>query len=106
MMHEIALSVGRQLWINVTVNDQQIHPTIVVIIKEFCSPTDVGQTYGSHLGRIRNIRKGTVSIVVVESVIVVIEISNEQVQFAIVIIVTQGNPHATLLAAVLIYCCA
>src|SRR3984893_3814707 len=35
MMHEIALLVGRQLRINVTVDDQQIHPTIVVIVKEF-----------------------------------------------------------------------
>src|SRR5881628_3669945 len=40
----------------------------------------------------------------VKSIVVVVEVSNEQVEFAVMIIVAQRDSHASLLAAVLINC--
>src|ERR1044071_7271900 len=40
----------------------------------------------------------------VKSIVVVVEVSNEQVEFAVMIIVTQRDSHTSLLATVLIHC--
>ncbi len=103
MVHEVSLPVSRYLRIDMTVDDQQINPTVVVVVKKLGSPTNVGQTYGSDFCCVRNIGKRSVPIIVVKSVVVVIEICNEQIEFAIVIIVAQRDSHASLLAAVFIY---
>ena len=86
-----------------TVDDQQINPAIVVIIKKLRAPTDIRKTNGCYLGRVGNIRKRTFTVIVIESVVVVIEISNKHIQSLVVIVVTQSHPHAALLAAVFIH---
>src|SRR5216683_6064588 len=105
VMHEVSLPVSRQLRIDVSVDDKQINPTIVVVVTKLGSPTNVGKTYSSYFCCIRNIGKRTVAIIVIKRVVVVVEICNKQIEFAVVIIVTECDPHASLLAAVFIYRC-
>ena len=38
----------------------------------------------------------------IERVVVIVEISYEEIKFAVVIVVPQSNPHAALLAAIFI----
>ena len=102
-MDEIALPVGWQLGVNMTVDHQQINPAVVVIIKKLGAPTDIGETNGCYLSRVGDIRKRTFTVIVIESVVVVIEISNKHIQSLVVIIVTQRHSHAALLTAVFIH---
>src|SRR6266851_5414468 len=103
VMHEVSLPVSRQLRIDMTVDDQEINPTVVVVVKKLGSPTNVGKTYGSDFCGIRDIGKRTVAIIVIKGVVVVVEICDKQIEFAVMIIVTKSDSHASLFAAVFIY---
>src|ERR1041384_5292904 len=85
-----------------TVGDEQIDPTVVVIVEEFRSPPDVRQTDGCNFCRIRNIGKGVWSIAAVQRVVVVVEVRDKQIQLSIMIIVSQRHTHRSLLAPILI----
>src|ERR1044072_3798992 len=100
----MAMLVARQLRINMTVDDQQIDPTVVVVVKELGSPADIGKTNGSYFGRIRDIGKRTATIVMVGRVVVVIEVGYKQVQLAVVLVIAQSHSHASLFPAIFVDC--
>src|ERR1051325_6421499 len=86
-----------------TIDHQQVGPAIVVIIEKPCAPANVGQTYRSHFGGIRDIGEGTLTVVVIESVVIIVEVRDEQIEPSVVIIIAERHTHAALFAAVFVY---
>src|SRR5712691_3227003 len=103
-VNEIALAEGWQLGIDVAIDDKQVHPTIVVIVKEHGSPTHVRKTYRGDFSSVGNVGERIVAVIMVERVVVVVEISYEQVEPPVVVVVTRRYAHASLFAAVLVDC--
>src|SRR2546421_11096861 len=86
-----------------TVDYQEIGPAIVVIIEKPGAPANVRQAYRRHFSRVGNIGKRTLAVVVIESIVIIVEVRNEQVEFAVVIIIAECHAHAPLLTSVFIY---
>ena len=106
MVYQVALPIGRDLRVDVTVGYKQIGPAVVIIVEEFCSPTDIGKTNGRNFSCIGNVGEGIGPVVMIKSVVVVVEIGYEQIKPPIVIIVADRHPHASLFAAIFINCCS
>jgi hypothetical protein len=45
MVNKVALKKGRYLRVNVTIGNEKINPSVVVVIEEFRSPTNIRQTH-------------------------------------------------------------
>src|SRR5262249_33941621 len=43
---QLRLKIIGKLRVNMTISDKQVHPTVIVVVKEFGSPTNVGQAHG------------------------------------------------------------
>ena len=104
LVNEIALAVAWQLGVDVAVDDKQINPTIVVIVKELGSPTHVRKTYRGDFSSVGNVGERIEAVVMVERVVVVVEIGYEQVEPPVMVVVAYCYAHASLLAAVLVDC--
>src|SRR6188474_2749808 len=83
-----------------TVSNEEIDPSIIVVIKEPCAPANVRQAHGGDLGGIRKVRERVLSVVMVERVVFVGKISDEQIKLAVV--VAYRDAHRSLFAAVLV----
>src|SRR6266480_2669741 len=102
LMNEVALAIAWDLRVDMAIGNKQINPTVIVVVEKLGTPTDIRETYSSDIGSVGNIGERIVTIVVEEGVVVVIEVSFEYVQLAIMIIVSHGNAHASLFTAILI----
>src|SRR5688572_14349823 len=104
MMQQLSLPILTSLRIYVTVGHEEIGPTVVVVVKEFCAPPYIRQT---HLGNFRlegHVTKRIAAVVVIENVVLVVEVGYEEIKSSVMIVITQGHSHATLLATALIHC--
>src|SRR6185436_14632691 len=75
---------------------------IVIVVKKLRSPTYVWETHRGDPGGIGDIDEIIVTLVPVESVVLVCKVGYEQVQFSVVIVVGDGDAHTPLLASVLV----
>ena len=91
-VNKIPLKIRLQLWVNMSVRHKQIHPSIVVVVEKLRSPTNIRQTYGGDFRRVRNVSEGVIAIVMIESVVIVIEVSLENVESPVVIVITTVTP--------------
>src|ERR1700730_6575105 len=88
LVNEIALAVAWQLRVDVAIDDKQVDPAIVVIVKELGAPTHVRKTYRGDFSSVGNVGERIVAVVMVKRVVVVVEISYEQVEPPIVVVGT------------------
>src|SRR5687768_13860895 len=102
-MQQARLTIIWKLRIHVPVGHEKIHPTIVVVIKKPCAPTDVRHTGRRHLRSVGKVRKRIRAVVPIQRVVLVGEVGNEKIDFTVVIIISGSHSHASLLAAVLIH---
>src|SRR5581483_11168476 len=93
------------LGVDVSVDDDQVRPTIVIEVKEHGPPTQVlgMQSQAGGKGRVR---KRPVTVIVVQGGSVVREVCLENVQPSVAVVVGNCRAHSSLLAAVLIEGCA
>src|SRR5687767_6274251 len=106
MVQQASLPVGIPLRIDVTVGHQQIHPPVIVIVKKLRAPANIRKANLSDPGLERDVSKSIAALVVIENVVLVVEIGYEKIKLTVMIVVTQGNPHRTLLTTTLIDCSA
>src|SRR5688572_4405104 len=106
MMQQLSLAILAPLRVNVSVNYKQIYPTVVVIIKKLRAPANIRETHLCDLCLEGNVGKGIAIIVAIQSVVLVVEISYEEIQLAVMVVVTQRDAHRALLTAALIDGCA
>ena len=57
---------------------------------------------GGGRSHFRRCREATLAIVVIQSVVVIVEICNEQVESAVVIVIAERHPHASLLTSIFV----
>ena len=67
------------------VDDKQIDPSVVIVIKEFGAPAHVRKTYRGDFSRVRNVGERTSAVVMVERVVVVVEVSYKQVGLSVMV---------------------
>src|SRR5687768_6996898 len=103
MVQQLSLAILAPLRVNVSVNYKQIYPTVVVIVKKLSPPAYVRKTHLCDFCPERNIRKRIAPIIAVKDVVFVVEVGYEQVKLSVMIVITQGSPHATLLTPALVY---
>src|SRR5258707_9176503 len=88
------------LRIRMAVGDEQIDPAIVVVIKELSPPADVRKAYRGPSRIVGNIGERIATNVAVKDIVFIVEVGNEYIQPAVVVIVTHRNAHAPLLGAI------
>src|SRR5216684_2258614 len=87
--------------IDVAVGDENVRPTVVVIIEKASTPAQIFQVE-AEFGVKRPEGKGPVALIVVEVRHVVLEVGLENIEPSVGIVVPRGNPHSGLLAPVLV----
>src|SRR5688500_10469694 len=105
MVQQLSLAILAPLRVDMAVSNKQIYPTIVIIVKKLRSPANIRETHLCDLCLERNIGKRIAPIIAIQSVVLVVEISYEEIQLAVMVVVTQRNAHRPLLTAALIYSC-
>src|SRR4030095_6716105 len=86
------------------VGDKQIRPTVVVVIKERGSPSDVRNTGLSRSRSKRDICKISVALESVKCVVFLAKVGNVQAELPVGRIVTDSDSHAALFCTVAIDC--
>ena len=85
--------------INVTVDLQDVGPTVVVVVDKTAAPRDI-LIVDADAGREGDVGEGAVAVVVIEVAGVVGEICLENIEPAVAIVVGDADAHAGLLVAV------
>src|ERR1700674_5533161 len=88
------------LRVGVAVGNEQIDPTVVVVIEKLSSPAYIRKAYRGHSGIVGNIGERIASNVAVKDIVFIVEVGNEYIEPAVVIIVAHSDAHAALLGTV------
>src|SRR6202521_6131694 len=88
------------LRVGVAVGNEQIDPTVVVVIEKLSSPAYIRKAYRGHSGIVGNIRERIASNVAVKHIVFIVEVGDEYIEPSVMIIVTHCDAHAPLLGAV------
>src|SRR5580698_339740 len=94
------------LWVNMAVHNEEIEPTIVVIVEKGCTPTEKGDGDLGNTCLVGDICEIGITIVTVERVVVIGEGCVVEIEKTVVGVVPDGDTHAGGLTAALIQCIA
>src|SRR5207249_8309283 len=84
----------------VALGDQEILPTVIVVVEEAYAPSGVGHGDASDAGREAVVGESRVAVVLVEGVALVGKVRNDQIRPAVIIIVGEIDAHTGEGAAV------
>src|SRR5262249_1092805 len=82
------------------VGDEQIDPSVVVVVEKFGPPADIRHAYRGDIRFIRDVREGVAAVAGVKRVLVVHELRFKNVKAAVMIVIADSHPHTALFAAV------
>src|SRR6185369_4525501 len=90
--------------INMSIHNEQVEPAIVVIIDKTRAPTQKRNRNFTKSGLKRYVCEIVVAVVVIKNVRIVREVGDMKIDAAVVVIITDGETHSRLFAAILIQC--
>src|SRR5437588_7839823 len=93
--------VGFEFRIDVAVGDEYVRPTVVVIVEKACAPAQVFKIEAK-FGVERPEAEGRVALIVVKVRHIVLEVSLENIEPPVGIVVRGGYSHSGLLAPILV----
>src|ERR1700730_4130283 len=88
------------LWIHVTIRDENVGPSVVVIVKKLRAKTEIWIADGTNPCRARQVGELAIVIVVVEVVGIVRKIGLHNIGPSVAIVVGRVHTHASLFASV------
>src|SRR6266705_3587089 len=90
------------LRIYVTIHNKKVEPSVVVVIEELRPPTDVRDTRFCGFRRPRNIREGSIRVLVINGVVIIGKVSHHDVESTVAVIIPDRYSHASLLDSVFV----
>ena len=81
------------------IGHEQVEPSVVVIVQKSCAPSQKWDRHIGDAGCKTYIREAGVTIIAVECVVIVGEVSDAKVHFPVVVVVADCDSHCRLLAA-------
>src|SRR3984885_5447496 len=94
------------LWVNMAVDNEEIEPAIVVIVKKGCTPTEKGDGDLGNACLVGDICEIGITIVTVERIVVIRKGCVVEIEKTVVGVISDGDTHAGSLTAALIQCIA
>src|SRR5579863_8092453 len=85
-----------------TVRDEKILPTVVVVIQETGTPAKEGDRDLSDAHAIAHIREITAAVIAIERVVIVGKDGIVEVEQAVVPVIAHGDPHGGGLASIVV----
>jgi hypothetical protein len=91
-----------RVWIDMAVDLEDIQPSIVVVVDKSGAPAQEREACLGKAGAITYIGKAGVAVVVVEHLVVVRKVGVEDIELAVVVVISHGQPHRSYFASVLV----
>src|SRR5438132_2924876 len=88
--------------IDVPVRDDQIFPSVVIIIEKACAPTQKWNCQLTQPSLEGHVREISITVVVIQYIRIVRKICDMKIKLAVVVIISDSETHTSLLATVLV----